>query len=219
MTASLTTSAPVASMRARARVEVGGHAVEVVMREHDAPAAGRARSRSAQPRRHSTSTYSAPSASASLRMRAALLFGAVEVTALPRRPAGDDHRHAGGRPARRPRSDRARVSRRSSTRSASATCVAPRTQLGHGGGRHGHAELRSGGINRKNASSTVRLKRRLVESSRGVLVYARPVGLFCMGTNTTTTRRAHRLPGTARERAHGVGAETDGSRAHVNVER
>ena len=92
VTAILTTSAPVARI-AWARVrQIGRHAVEVVGRQHDPAAAGLRVTRSSKPARHSTSTYSAPRASASREEPTALFFRAVERAAFPGRPAGDDHR-------------------------------------------------------------------------------------------------------------------------------
>jgi hypothetical protein len=121
-------------------VEVVRRALEIVMREHDAPPAGV---------RHQVRTTAVPFEVDVLGAKgdrlgqdpAALVFAALEHPPVGLRPAGDDHGLAPARERRR----RARIAdgvEPELHQVGIAHLVAPRTQLGHGVGRHGRAELR-----------------------------------------------------------------------------
>ena len=108
VTATLTISAPLAThRRARAR-QVGRHAVEVVVRQDDAPAAGLRSMQVGEAARATRGRRTRRRASsASARMRAALVLAAVEAAAFPVGRQVTMTGLATARPARRRRRDRA----------------------------------------------------------------------------------------------------------------
>ncbi len=129
-----------AHRRARA-VEVGRHAVEVVRRQDDALRAVRQRGRRSRPATRRRRTRRRASSACS-QQPAPLVFGALELPAFPRRPAGDDDRPA----AARERASHVRIADRVEAQLDQVGVgdgVAPPAQFGRRRRGHGDAEKRS----------------------------------------------------------------------------